>query len=628
MSHLISGDVEASQQEPLLNLEIAPPPESNRQIYVGSGAEGGDGCDEVGQYIHGPHSLILPELSGVSSALMSSPGQTKPLAFATTTPLLIKLVLPILILSTHGLFLYGQIKPMWRLTQRVHVDVWANATSTEARVAVDTLKIPHENEYNLHQVKNIRTFTYAYAIQELWKAKHMPGKLLPRIAAVLLGIFSGLWPHLKLVLLMLTWFLAKQPIRRKRILNALSVLGKWSLVDVLVVCVMVGVLNLQWEIRAETIQQGVLDNLPIVAQGISTLYNSQDICSQALHYSCQNPSKLKHKIQCHACLTTVETFFKYPLSSGKPILKGFSTSGGGEAELFVAGLNGIYSFCGAVILSILLSLVVDWYDHRARDHEFNNTAFGPGRGRLNTEEHDSIAPEVSGTLSQDHELLLSLTVPCGVDHRSDADRELDRQILESSRSRSRWISTTASTLTAFFILAAVTSTTMQRMVNGALPSLLHDILGVEWTRSYSFLQLAKTLGAAGGWDWLLMGTFALFIVVGPLIRSLLCFMVFNKKHEEGSSIRRRVGRKTLAAVEFIGAFCAWEVFVVAVLMVDLLMPAITSTIILDQRCSELTNDSTCLEVKFEMLYTFGWVVMGGVFLVLVSQRIRLAHSVH
>jgi hypothetical protein len=84
----------------------------------------------------------------------------------------------------------------------------------------------------------------------------------------------------------------------------------------------------------------------------------------------------------------------------------------------------------------------------------------------------------------------------------------------------------------------------------------------------------------------------------------------------------------LAAVEFIGAFCAWEVFVVAVLMVDLLMPAITSTIILDQRCSELTNDSTCLEVKFEMLYTFGWVVMGGVFLVLVSQRIRLAHSVH
>ena len=77
------------------------------------------------------------------------------------------------------------------------------------------------------------------------------------------------------------------------------------------------------------------------------------------------------------------------------------------------------------------------------------------------------------------------------------------------------------------------------------------------------------------------------------------------------------------SIDFVGAFCAWEVFTVAILMVDLLMPSITNTIIRDKRCKLLSQDSqSCLEVEFDMRHTF-WVVIGsGILLWIVSLRIR------
>ena len=63
--------------------------------------------------------------------------------------------------------------------------------------------------------------------------------------------------------------------------------------------------------------------------------------------------------------------------------------------------------------------------------------------------------------------------------------------------------------------------TMERLVYGAGPKLLHEILGVDWERGYSFQSLMWTTGAAGGWDYMLMGTFGLFCVVGPVVRAAL-----------------------------------------------------------------------------------------------------------
>jgi uncharacterized paraquat-inducible protein A len=71
---------------------------------------------------------------------------------------------------------------------------------------------------------------------------------------------------------------ARHPIRRTRLLHWLSILGKWSLADVLVVCVMVGVLNLDWDVDPAQIKQGFSDQLPVVIHTISSLYTSEELC--------------------------------------------------------------------------------------------------------------------------------------------------------------------------------------------------------------------------------------------------------------------------------------------------------------------------------------------------------------
>lgn len=568
------------------------------------------------------------------------------LAWSPTTSVLARVLIPLLIAGTHGLFWYGQTANMWQLTAVWKVDVRYDAThSTKARLALEALHVPTSDTYTLYEPhRDVQTFTYVYAIQELWRAQNLPDTpvLWPRIAAGGLVLFSGLWPHLKLGMLLLTWWFAKHPVRRRRALSSLSILGKWSLVDVLVVCVMVGVLNLQWDFTAVNVMQGVKDNLPLLVSLVQSLYNAEQICSAALPFSCASPSKATHIFECRVCKSTVNTVYDHP-DSARMILNGIDTEGGGRGQLSVVGLEGIYAFCGAVILSILLSLAVDWYDHKSRmllEQE--------SRARLRTasnEEHSEevvVAPEISGTLSIEegdtlppsldnslHQLLLADNGMRNRDFRSVADMDYDRRILIESQQTGNMVWQAVSAVTALSVLVAAACITMERRVYGALPDLLHNILGVVWTKQYSFWLLGWTTGLAGGWDVMLMSTFFLFIVIGPIVRSVLCYRASRLCETTTMSplavaIMNQKKRNLSTWIDFIGAFCAWEVFTVAVFMVDLLMPSITSTIIEDDRCAKLAQDnsSTCLEVEFDMKRTFWLVIVSGFMLLLVSRRIR------
>jgi Paraquat-inducible protein A len=596
------------------------------------------------------------------------------LAWAPTTHWVAKVILPVLIVYTHYLFWKGQTIPMWRLTSH-----WTGATidytttSRDTRYALEILHIPTTGTIALPpQDKTMRTFTYLYAIQELWRAHHMPGVFLPRLAAAGLFMFSGVWPHVKLFMLLLTWWFSKHAIRRRRCLTSLSVLGKWSLVDVLVVCVMVGVLNLQWTFTAPSVLEGIQNNLPDVVALVHSLYSAEQLCSMALHYSCTNPSIFSHQLECKACRSTVNSWFDHPESASK-ILRGLSVSGGGTGTLSVAGLDGIYSFCGAVILSILLSVVVDWYDHQSRRRRRRQQiAHQPQHqpvwqtGALTLagiHEEDSSAdatPEISGTLSDGgsanaeettdqgsfaarnepstslHELLLLEEGASHVasepnrDIRSSADADFDRRVLVERQQCPNKIWQGTAWITTGIVIAATSSVTLERRVHGALPTLLHRIMGVEWTKHYSFWQLGWTTAMAGGWDRMLMATFVWFVIVGPLVRCLLCIVASRTTATAEMSMRavavaHRRHRRLSTYIDFVGAFCAWEVFAVAVCMVDLLMPSITATILLDKRCVQIaaqTGDTTCLEVEFVTRSTFALVLVGGSLLVLVSQRIR------
>jgi len=603
----------------------------------------------------GDGDIIPPEITRHATSL----------AWAPTTSWLAFFLVPLLILATHALFLYGQTANMWRLTAEWNADVAYDAHSSgkATRYALQALKLPEHDTYTIpDRTRDIRTYTYAHAIHDLWKAKGMKGTFVPRLAAVGLALFSGVWPHLKLFMLLLTWWWSRHPVRRRRMLASLSVLGKWSLVDVVVVCVMIGVVNLQWDFTAEEVMGGVMDTFSILLSLVASQYDPTFACGKLLKYSCEHPSKLKHKLECHACQETVQAAYDHPETTRK-MLSGIQTSGGGHAQLSVAGLTGIYAFCGSVILSILLSIIVDWYDLKSRVEWENQRELAMAAGASNEEQTRQVAaPEVSGTLDagqQQQEECAALLDPSTTtpatslsssilsddgglqqlmlaenggtrrkEARSAADLAFDRQVLVESQQTGNTLFQGATFVTMISVVVATLLVTIERRVNGALPDFVHNLLGVVWSKHYSFWGLAWTTGLAGGWDWMLMGTFAWFVIFGPIVRAIMCFKASlvnetpNMTPAVAAAVQRRKRNLSLA-IDFVGSFCAWEVYTIALFMVGLLLPGITEGIINDSRCGKLGQSTDkCLEIEYDMKNSFVLVVVSGTMLLAVSQRIR------
>mmetsp|Transcript_21084 Transcript_21084/g.58615 ORF Transcript_21084/g.58615 Transcript_21084/m.58615 type:complete len:200 (-) Transcript_21084:588-1187(-) len=115
-----------------------------------------------------------------------------------------------------------------------------------------------------------------------------------------------------------------------------------------------------------------------------------------------------------------------------------------------------------------------------------------------------------------------------------------------------------------------------------------------------------TTGAAGGMDYMLMGTFGLFCVVGPVVRAVLLFFTIVLD-------QCRISVDNLAVmVNFLGSFCAWEVFAIATIMVQMLMPSITDTIIRNPACASISDDGSCLKIEFNLVpIAFSMVLIGG-----------------
>lgn len=321
---------------------------------------------------------------------------SRSLASAPTTSWLATLGVPIMVVVVHVLFYHGQTADMWKLQSSANVDCWYNASSLEAKSVfrIAGLGDPYNIHVQVHDNSTVQTFTYYTAIQELWDAAGMDVNVfLPRLASVLLILFSGVWPHLKLLLLNVHWLL------RPNSPNTfwwLSTLGKWSLSDVLVVCLMLGILHIDWNVEPSVVLQGIIHQAPTIMKVLPDLYNTSEICTYMLHRPCTErflmepshhsffsteqswnndteaitalPHFLDWDLGCSACLKFVESSLAHPYtfqSTVQGVADGIDTSGGGLVTLRVQGLIGIYSFCAAVVLSIALSCLVDIYSIRA-----------------------------------------------------------------------------------------------------------------------------------------------------------------------------------------------------------------------------------------------------------------------
>jgi len=303
------------------------------------------------------------------------------------------------------------------------------------------------------------------------------------------------------------------------------------------------------------------------------------------------------------------------------VLEGVATEGGGLVDLRVAGMRGIYPFCAAAILSLLVGVLVDVLDHRSRRRVAHATSVDADRRRANqrgglvAEEDYALEDHAYAALPPHASRNDPASIRCGfLLHRVLPPGGPDTWCQSLTAWYGYVLLIGSSFLAAYLVYGGCTVPTMERKVIGAIPEIAQNVMGISWERPYSLRSLVQVSGAEGGLDYMLMGTFALFVLVGPIVRSILCvanlIMPWTKSCHE----------LLLTAINIVGAFSAWEVFAIATYMVDDLIPTVTNTIIQKQICNQLSPETnSCLMIEFNILDSFvGLVVVGGTLLVLLS----------
>ena len=106
--------------------------------------------------------------------------------------------------------------------------IWSNSdVGVYVNLCIDVLGF-RTNNYELKKFGLIDTVT------DMWKSEVY-------LLAILVAVFSGIWPYVKLITLLLCWCLNESklsPRVREKLLIVLDTMGKWSLLDSYVLIMM------------------------------------------------------------------------------------------------------------------------------------------------------------------------------------------------------------------------------------------------------------------------------------------------------------------------------------------------------------------------------------------------------
>lgn len=141
---------------------------------------------------------------------------TAPASLARTAPNPMKVLLPLGLLVTTGLFIWSHV-------------------AFAATVKLEVRLLPHAGlpgGAEVLDLGNLYKFSLASSVRDMWQARVY-------VLAMLVLLCSGVWPYTKLILLGFCWFAPDVPeTRRGHILEWVDVLGKWALIDTFVMTLM------------------------------------------------------------------------------------------------------------------------------------------------------------------------------------------------------------------------------------------------------------------------------------------------------------------------------------------------------------------------------------------------------
>jgi len=515
-------------------------------------------------------------------------------SLAQTTRPSIRYGLSILFLLTHVVFFFGQMIPMWRIFahQPVPTDIWINTTTYESSWAMKALGYTDKThmQFSFNDTV-VRTYSLKGNVVDLWTVDGVTKRrdiIISKITAVLLVICSGAWPHIKLMVLQFCWWFRPWRLQgRSRCLSIISMLGKWSLVDVFVVVFFMAILNLQWEVDPLAIQNGLIGNIDFAVELMQMEYSPMHFCHDMLGYSCHKPSQWSHKQQCKACVNLVTTAYNHPewcQTRGREIVEGLSvsTDGGGRMELSIQALYGLYVFCFAVVLSISCSLIVDIFDRRERKNH-----------RL-AAERSGQPPRWWITASQSSDMLEDNDI---LSHMGGSMATYRRGCF-STRTWKSWGPTVAvvlSTILTIFLPLVVTSG------DSAFTTIMEKFAGWTVSRKFSLWGLLQESSSAQGKDGVFLGlTLAIFLLLGPMVRASTLLLA-SMCPSNATDATRLIHDSIISVCDMVGAICAWEVLLIAIFEVYLLIPAVTNNVLWDYHCELITGDPACFVMHAHVL---------------------------
>eukprot|EP00966_Prymnesium_polylepis_P190260 4408580-Prymnesium_polylepis.1 len=195
--------------------------------------------------------------------------------------------------------------------------------------------------------------SYWFSIEQMWEqdasANHT-GYYPARPAAATLFAFSFVWPHLKLLLMHLFFYLPVRSRLRRNVNYWLSFWGKWSLADAIVMCCLIGLFNL------------TIDMDFVEAWG----YFKNDAISFC-HSEClklQNTSAVAALLSCNSTCAMVESALAAAALNYESL-----PSSEVYVNLRVSGLMSMYSFCLAVLVSLCTGVTIENLDEFLRERQ-------------------------------------------------------------------------------------------------------------------------------------------------------------------------------------------------------------------------------------------------------------------
>ena len=501
----------------------------------------------------------------------------------------------------------------------------------DACVAVAGVESSQHCDANVE--KTLLHMSYLYSVKHLWgqdeavtcQTGHEPtctGIYPGRPAAACLVIFSFIWPHVKLLLLHLFFYLPLSTTFRRNGNYWLSFFGKWTLTDVLVMCVVVGLLNLTASMDLLTIWQDFKPEFSTLCVEMCDGLQHADAAPGAAPPADPFAAALLGGFEASGAPWAERTLWA-GVDGG-----GGGSGGGGERNctslcagvasaldktvlspqdlpsssidlhLRMRGLVCMYFFCIAVVISLSTSVLVEYLDDRARAaaapplqqpmllSDGAHHGGGGGGGGFDADAPAQLQGLQSG--GGDEAKLLGL-VDEGLGGGGKAclcvaPRNARMGPLVAARPREGVVHLLLVVAQLGATLAAYCTPLFSRVMRGSLCAFLLD-RGFDFNGEYTLLQLGMLAGQAGGWDYLMATTFWIFIVVCPLLRSLslLALLLLPLRHD--AAVRLHL------ASRYVSYYWALEIMLMAVPLTSIAMGPMTANLLSD------LNFPPCIELN-------------------------------